>query len=220
MTKATLERVVAYVDGFNLYFGLRDSKLQKSLWLNVCSLISNILQRNQQLTLTKYFTSRISGPPPGDTSMAARRLAEKRRRQLIYFEALDTLKDLNTFYGHYLDKPMKCFACGGTWLSHEEKMTDVNIATEMLTDAFEDRFDTAILVSADSDLVAPIEAVRRLFPAKRVVVAFPPARASVKLKKVASAWLTIGRRTIRKSQFPDRVVKPDGFVLERPATWR
>ena len=48
MTKATLERVIAYVDGFNLYFGLRGSKLQKSLWLNVCSLISNILQRNLQ----------------------------------------------------------------------------------------------------------------------------------------------------------------------------
>ena len=110
MTKATLERVIAYVDGFNLYFGLRDSKLQKSMWLNVCSLISNLLQRHQKLIYTKYFTSRISGPPPGDTSTGARRLAGKRRRQLTYFEALDTLEDLNTFYGHYLDKPMKCFA--------------------------------------------------------------------------------------------------------------
>lgn len=220
MTKATLGRVIAYVDGFNLYFGLRDCKLQKSLWLNVRSLMSNILQRDQRLTCTKYFTSRLSGPTPGDRSKAARRLAEKRKRQLTYLEALDTLENLSTFYGHYLDKPMKCFACGGTWLSHEEKMTDVNIATEMLTDAFEDRFDTAVLVSADSDLVSPIKAVRRLFPEKRVVVAFPPGRASVELRKVASAWLTIGRRKIRKSQFPDRVVKPDGYVLERPADWR
>ncbi|MCZ6653815.1 MAG: NYN domain-containing protein [Planctomycetota bacterium] len=107
-----------------------------------------------------------------------------------------------------------------TWLSHEEKMTDVNRATEMLTGAFENRFDTAVLVSADSDLVVPIEAVRRLFPAKRLVVALLPARAYVELRKVASAWLTIGRRTIRKSQFPDRVIKSDGFVLERPADWR
>ena len=39
-------------------------------------------------------------------------------------------------------------------------MTDVNIATAMLTDAYRDRFDTALLVSADSDLVPPVRAAR------------------------------------------------------------
>jgi uncharacterized LabA/DUF88 family protein len=100
------------------------------------------------------------------------------------------------------------------------KQTDVNIATEMLTDAFTDRCDVALLISADSDLVGPIERVRALFPQKRVVVVFPPARHSNALRKVANATLHLDRATLAQSVFPDRVVKPDGFVLERPASWR
>jgi len=106
------------------------------------------------------------------------------------------------------------------WNDHEEKMTDVNIATEMLTDAFEDKFDTALLVTADSDLVPTIRALKRLFPTKQIVVFFPPGRYSAQLKIVADRQLTIGRGTLAKSQFPDRIIKADGHVLERPQRWR
>lgn len=99
-------------------------------------------------------------------------------------------------------------------------MTDVNIATEVLTDASEGKFDTALVVSADSDLVPAMDAVKRLFPEKRVLVFFPPGRFSAQLKKVVHVQLSIGRRTLAKSQFPTRVVKPDGYVLEHPQEWR
>ena len=52
-------------------------------------------------------------------------------------------------YGYYLPKTQQCSACGATWQTYEEKMTDVNIAVEMLSDAYENRFDTAIVVSAN-----------------------------------------------------------------------
>ena len=99
-------------------------------------------------------------------------------------------------------------------------MTDVNIATELLCDAFQDRFDIAVIVSGDSDLVPPVSAVRRLFPRKRVLVFFPPKRFANRLKSCASTSLHIGRRVLAASQFPERVVKPDGFVLRRPPKWR
>ncbi len=99
-------------------------------------------------------------------------------------------------------------------------MTDVNIATELLTDAFQDHFDTTVLISGDSDLTAPIRTVRRVFPAKRVVVAFPPDRQSVELAKAASTSFHIGRAKLADSQLPERVTKPDGFVLQRPAKWK
>jgi uncharacterized LabA/DUF88 family protein len=54
-------------------------------------------------------------------------------------------------------------------------MTDVNIAVHLLEDAYDNVFDTALLVSADSDLAAPVEAVRRRFGTKRIVVVAPPA---------------------------------------------
>jgi uncharacterized LabA/DUF88 family protein len=38
-------------------------------------------------------------------------------------------------------------------------MTDVNIATEMLADAFLGKFDTALLISADGDLTTPVKRI-------------------------------------------------------------
>ena len=115
---------------------------------------------------------------------------------------------------------IECYKCGNIIPKPNEKMTDVNIAVEMLTDAFEDRFDRAILISADSDLSAPINKVKKLFPKKRIVVAFPPARFSFALKKNAHASFTIGRKRIADCVFPDRLKKPDGFILRRPDEWK
>jgi uncharacterized LabA/DUF88 family protein len=213
-------RVIAYIDGFNLYFGLKDSGYQRFYWLNIQAMIQNLLRKYQQLVLTKYFTARISGPEKGDTSNFALYLEAKRCRQAVFLEALGTLPGFLMYYGHYLRERVKCRNCGRVWNDHEEKMTDVNIATEMLTDAFEDKFDTALLVSADSDLVPTLRALKRLFPQKRIVVFFPPGRSSAQLKNVADRQFTIGRRTLAKSQFSDQVVKTDGHMLERPQQWR
>jgi hypothetical protein len=72
----------------------------------------------------------------------------------------------------------------------------------------------------DSDLVGPVEAVQRLFSAKRVVAVFPPGRSSFALKQTASTVLHIGHVELARSLFPDPVVKPDGIVLHRPHKWR
>ena len=69
--------------------------------------------------------------------------------------------------------------------------TDVNISVELMADAFQNQFDTALIVSADSDLVGPVETVRRLFPTKRMVVAFPPKRTSFALQKAANITLAL-----------------------------
>ena len=202
-----MARVITYIDGFNLYYGLCDSGWRRLLWLNVRQLSINLLKASQQLVFTKYFTARISGPP------------DKRKRQQTYLEALETLPDLRIFYGKYQLNPWTCRNCGFEEQVPKEKMTDVNIAVELLADAFHDAYDTAILVSADSDLTGPVETVKRLFPRKRVVVAFPPRRFSIDLRGTATASFTIGRAKLRQSQLPRSITKPDGFVLERPAKW-
>ena len=113
-----------------------------------------------------------------------------------------------------------CRRCGFRDVIPNEKMTDVNIATELMVDAFQDKFDTALLISADSDLTGPVVAVRQLFPSKRLVVTFPPQRYSEELKKVASAYFTVGRAEIAKSLLPPNVAKADGFILECPPSWQ
>lgn len=203
-----MARVIAYIDGFNLYYGLRESQMRRYYWLNLREVASRLLKPTQTLERVNYFTSIVSSPP------------DKNRRQAIYLEALSTLPDFSIHYGHYLADSVVCRHCGHKHVTHHEKMTDVNIATELLTDAFADRYDVALLISADSDLVGPIRRVRQLFPEKRVVVVFPPARHSNALKQAATGILHLDRTTLAQSVFPDRVIKPDGFALERPLEWR
>ena len=118
-----------------------------------------------------------------------------------------------------MEKPVRCFQCGWTWEKPEEKGTDVSIATEMLVDASDDKLDLAILVSADSDLAAPVMAVNQHF-GKPVVIAFPPERNSAKLKRLAKGHFKISRSTLAAAQLPDPVVKPGGTELHRPGNWR
>jgi uncharacterized LabA/DUF88 family protein len=201
------QRVIAYIDGFNLYFGLKSARWQRYYWLNLQLLAQNLLQPGQRLVFTKYFTSRVSYPP------------EKEKRQSTFIEALETLSDFRIFYGHYQTNPRRCIKCGNKEMIPNEKMTDVNIAVEMLSDAYQSLFDTALLVSADSDLTAPILAIKDLFPEKRVIVAFPPQRHSAQLKHLGHGFLQIGRANLAKSVFPDKIQKSDGYTLQRPTEW-
>jgi len=203
-----MERVIAYIDGYNLYYGLRTKGWKWFYWLDLTRLVANLLQPQQQLIETKYFTTIVNRPKG------------RHDRQTTYLEALKTLPGIQFYYGHFLSNPVECRNCGYTYELHHEKMTDVNIAVELLTDAFQDRFDLAFLITADSDLVSPIDAVKRLFPEKHVLVAFPPARVSAELKRHSHAYIHIGRDKLSRSLFPDEVIKPDGFTLHRPKEWR
>lgn len=213
------ERVLCYIDGFNLYYGLKEKGWRRYYWLNLRLLVENLLKPNQELISIKYFTARISAGDGTTTFKLKEKLEAKRRRQMVYLEALSTLENFTMFEGHYLAKTVSCNNCGATWNTFEEKMTDVRIATELIFDSFNNVFDTALIISGDSDLVPPIDAARGMFPSKRVVIAFPPARNSERLKKAATAYFRIGETNLRKSIFPEEVTKSDGFVLRRPAEW-
>lgn len=79
-------------------------------------------------------------------------------------------------------------------------MTDVNISVELMTDASQDLFDVALLISADNDWGGPVEAVQRLFPAKRVVVVFPSGRSSFAPIQTAKAVLHISHVELAKAE--------------------
>lgn len=203
-----MKRVITYIDGYNLYFGLKAKNWKRFYWINLQLLAQNLLKPDQELITTKYFTSIVSYP------------IDKAKRQMTFIEAPETLSNFKLFYGKFHRNPRFCHKCKFKNIIPSEKMTDVNIAVEMLTDAYQDNFDVALLISADSDLSPAIRAIKELFPEKRLVVAFPPERYSVELTKHAHAYINIGRAKIAKSIFPDRIQKADGFVLHRPVSWK
>ena len=202
-----MERVFIYVDGYNLYYGLRSKGWKRFYWLNIQILASQFLRANQKLVFTKYFTTVVKRPE------------EKRLRQVEFLDALNMLPEFQVYYGQFLSETITCRQCGHTYTTYHEKMTDVNIAVELMSDSFQDRFDTAFLLSADGDLTGTVETVRQLL-SKRVVVIFPPGRSSYSLTRAANAVLHVGHVELAKSLFPEKITKADGVILRRPAEWK
>ena len=199
-------RVIAYIDGFNLFYGLKSSNMSQCKWLDLQKLIAALLIEHQVLVAVKYFTS----PVKNDSS--------KQMRQSTYLSALEH-SGVTVVYGHFKTISATCAACSHRWNETKEKMTDVNIATEMITDAFQNQFDLALLISGDSDLVPPIRAIRRYFTTKKVLAVFPPERHSNELKETANASLNLRRKTIQNAQFPSRIILANGYVLKAPEGW-
>lgn len=205
-----MSRVGLYIDGFNLYFGLRDSNLRRCFWLNPELLGENLLHSGQELEFVKYFSARIkqSAADP-----------DKHKRQALFLRAVESLPKTTAYYGHYLEKPRQCRVCGAKWLHQEEKMTDVNISVQLLLDAFDDKYDTALLLSADSDLASPVEAVLERFNNKRIIMIAPPGRKSSRLAGAATASFTLGRAVLQNSQFSNPHKLSDGTELHCPKEW-
>ena len=201
-------RVAAYVDGFNLYFGLKAKYSRKYLWLDLQALATSLLRSGQTLQQVTYFTARVHNDPDGE------------QRQSDYLDALVDHSPLVTVIdGRFQEKDRRCRQCGAAWTVYEEKETDVNIAVALVEDAVQDRYDTALLISADSDLCPAIRSMKRLCPEKRIVVAFPPRRRSGDLKRAVDGFLSIGDDKIRQSQLPPTVITAAGITLCRPKHW-
>lgn len=206
-----MQRANTYIDGFNLYFGLKSKTWKRYYWLDLCGLSAAFLKPYQQFQHCHYFTARIRNS--GGNSQDA-------RRQTLWLDALNTLDNLTIHFGHYLAKEQNCRQCHATWTRHEEKMTDVNIATQLLVDAYEDYFDTAIIVSGDSDLTTPIKHIHQRFPAKKLIVAFPPGRRSDQLKRTAHHCFVIGQDKLRNNLMPEIITTTSGYQLHQPEEWK
>ena len=206
-----MERVAVYIDGLNLYYGLKSMGWRRYYWLDVQRLSESMMRPRQRLRFVRYFTAKLL---PEYTSAA------RVERQDAYLQALSSLPKVDIQYGLHIPKTITCPRCGVASLTYEEKMTDVNIAVALLEDANNNLFDAAILISADGDLTRPIEVVRQKFANKQVIAAFPPRRNSWQLRKAATGAFTIARKRIAQSQLPDPVAKPDGYPVHKPARWR
>ena len=87
------ERVAAYVDGLNLYYGLKSAGWRRYYWLDLRQLVEKFLRPNQRLAVVRYFTAAFL-PDPYDP--------QRHIRQDTYLQALATLPDLHIQYGHHL----------------------------------------------------------------------------------------------------------------------
>lgn len=203
-----MSSLIVYVDGFNLYHGLKDQFGRRMLWLDLVEL-SRSLRPRSSLVQVRYFTAPVLDEPP-----AASRQGRYQHALLAQNPGL-----VDIVQGRYQKKPMKCRKCGALWTHYEEKETDVNIATSLVADAARRLSDSALIVSADSDLTPAVKAARTLSPKLFVAAAFPPKRYSSELKKLMPSSFHISPAKIRQSQLPETVQGAAGRAYSRPAKW-
>ncbi|MBL4905786.1 MAG: NYN domain-containing protein [Flavobacteriaceae bacterium] len=211
-------RTIFYVDGFNFYYGLRnqvrDNPVWRSAyWIDIVKLFEQFLGPNDELIKVKYFT-------------AAPLSIGKRSRQSALFKANDLINGdrFEIIRGKYIDKDIKCKNCKTYFTKPEEKRTDVNIAVHLIGDCALNNVDKLVLVSADSDLVPPLEFIKNHYPAKSIKVYFPPSNFSNDLKNTTlRKKVTLLGNNLRKfqnAQMLHNVVKSDGSDSALiPAKW-
>ena len=85
----------------------------------------------------------------------------------------------------------------------EEKGSDVNLATHLLHDAHRDRFDTAVVMSNDSDLLEPIRIVRRELNKKIGIINPHGLHPSRELTRESDFIKQLRDGVLQASQFPE-----------------
>jgi uncharacterized LabA/DUF88 family protein len=107
----------------------------------------------------------------------------------------------------------------------EEKGSDVNLASHLVRDALTAKFDQALVISNDTDLVEPIR-IATAEAGKRVGIVAPrrhkPGEAPVpspSLQAVASFTLYLDNAHLARSQFPNPLPLPNGKLIRKPPTW-
>lgn len=99
----------------------------------------------------------------------------------------------------------------------EEKGSDVNLATHLLHDAHTRRFEVAVVVSNDSDLLEPIKIVRDQLR-KKVGILNPHKRPSRALLPHIDFYQANPRRRTSGVAIPGDDERP-ARTFSKPATW-
>ena len=202
------QHVIVYVDGFNFYYGLKkDRSWRKYYWLDVVRFFEMFMKDGQELVAVKYFSAR-----PDDI--------EKARNQNAFFQANKENKKFQLILGKYLKKEITCFNCGHSIHTHEEKESDVRIATQVVADIFKKNCDISIIVSADSDMVPAVEIAQEQH--HPVFVYFPPFQNSSNLRTMCGRAIDLNRYEKRFKQclLPDTIVlEQSGYELHKPEKW-
>jgi len=202
-----MNRVVAFIDGFNLYHSIdRQKELYSCRWLDLQKFVRCFATSKDQIKAVYYFSAYANWRP------------ESAERHRHYVRALES-SGVEIVLGQFKVKDKTCPNCRKTFRTHEEKETDVNIAIKMFQAAADDLFDTAFLVSGDSDLLPAIRAIKQTFPHKRIHCIIPPGIGAESLKQASDIHQRIKPMHLLSSRFSDPLVI-SSLTLNCPDKWK
>ena len=204
-----------YIDGFNLYYrALKDTPYR---WLDLRKLAETVFPQDD-IHRVCYFTARLDSRP-GNLNQP--------RRQLVYLRALATLPGFDSYFGVFrsgvkrrpLAEPVPGLPSYVLVRDSEEKGSDVNLATRLLVDGFNGKYEQAVVVSNDADFAAAMLYVRDDL-GLRVTLVNPDSRNSSprELADAATYVKRLWKSHLRRSLFPDTLTDGIGTIT-KPVGW-
>lgn len=166
------ERVSIFIDGSNLYYSLKSLGVSK---IDFQKFIE-ILKKGRLLVSVFYYNA------PLDISVDAKKYWEQQK----FFDVLKRIPGFNVV----LARMRKHEREDGTFV-FEVKGDDIYLATDLISGAYEDLYDTALIVSGDEDFVPAIKKVQKL--GKKVENIYFCSTSSNYLKKTCDVSFCIDK---------------------------
>ncbi|MCH7568397.1 MAG: NYN domain-containing protein [Nanoarchaeota archaeon] len=165
----TKERVAIFIDGSNLYHNLKR--------FNIKTTFEEIIKRvetQRQVVDIFYYTALL------DKSINEERYEEHRR-------FLEKIKKISNFHV-VLCNLRKVILEDGS-VDFTIKGDDVYLAVDLVSGAYEDLYDVAIIVSGDADFIPAIKLVQK--NGKKVINAFFPKSSSYLLRNCCDGSINL-----------------------------
>jgi len=143
------DRVAVFIDGSNFYFALKAAGRTRQI--DFSHMVSKLVG-TRSLVRVYYYNAPVKQADVPD----------QYRRQQAFFDSLRNLDYFEIRLGRLVRRP------DGRMM---EKGVDVRLAVDMVAFAGGDRYDTAVLVSADGDFAEAVQLVKNM--GKHVEVAYP-----------------------------------------------
>ena len=185
-----------FIDGSNLYHGLKEvigtAKIDFAKF-------GDILARGRRLEKIYYYNAPLA---------QTKKNIEAYKAQQRFFNSLKFVPNLICKLGRLEKRVIEIEHEGIAKILGRERVTfpvekgvDINIAVDMLTSAYDNAYDVAILVSGDGDFAVAVEAVKKLN--KPVECAFFKAKKCFHIQKVASRFIPLDKNYLLSCILPE-----------------
>ena len=227
--KRIMEKVFAYIDGFNVYHSLnayiKNNNLSNELkWLDIKSVVSFFVNKQFETLENVAFFSAI----PTHLKI------DKQNRHINYYNALKSI-GIEIVDGKFGKKKFKficknchatniyyrCHKCGknNDFISHEEKESDVSLAIKIISDILTIKeLNKIILVSSDTDFIPVVNYILNNTN-KKIIVLFPLGSSKSNkyrdIKNKNYKLKEIKEFHINKSRLPD-IINFNGKIYKNP----
>ncbi len=224
-----MEKVFAYIDGFNVYHSLnayiKNNNLSNEFkWLDIKNVISFFINEEyEELEKVSFFSA-----------VPTHLRINKQNRHKNYYEALKS-RGIEIVDGKFGKKKLKficntcytinisykCCKCGNNndFISHEEKESDVALAIKIISDILTNKeLHKIILVSSDTDFIPVVNYILNNTD-KKITVLFPLGSSKSNkyrdIKNKNYKLKQIKEFHIKKSCLPDSI-NFNGIIYQNP----